>query len=200
MYGINNINALPSIPDVLRRAKGLALLDAIIMPDWNFRYFSFNGAWNLPENESMASMRDGSGSEYFILFSPEGAAGKVLDASLEQNVFDLLTEVPNTFNSFKVENAFNLEDATFYFWRAKDDVFWSSLPVDCKYYSYLEFLAGEVEIYHNWAEVYYEKSIDFEALKEVFETLEVNEKNLYRINPDLTMEDVLSDVNEILGN
>ncbi|WP_373989877.1 hypothetical protein [Duganella sp. BuS-21] len=200
MYEIHKINDLPSISDVLKRAKGLALLDAIIMPDWNFRYFSFNSAWNSADKESMASMRDGSGSEYFIIFSPEGVVGKVLDANFDEDVYDLLEKVPNEFNSFKIEKAFNLKEATFYFWRAKNDMIWNSIPASSKYYSYLNFLAGGVEVYHSWAESYYEKSIDLEALKEAFESLEINEGNLLRLNPELTIEDVVSDLNEILGD
>lgn len=40
IYAIQNINDLPS-PDTLRkRLQGLALADAIIMPEWEYRYFS----------------------------------------------------------------------------------------------------------------------------------------------------------------
>lgn len=63
---IVNINDLPSIDEVKRRSQALALLDAILMPQWEFRYFSFNCNWDGSGNEMMASMKDGSGGEYFL--------------------------------------------------------------------------------------------------------------------------------------
>ena len=52
---------LPSIQEVRRIAQSLAMLDAILSPEWDDRYHSFNSAWGL--NEEMASMRNGSGDD-----------------------------------------------------------------------------------------------------------------------------------------
>jgi hypothetical protein len=199
MYEIDNINELPSVSNVMQRAQGLALLDAIVMPDWNFRYFSFNCTWNVSESELMASMRDGSGSEFFILFSPKGAIGKILDANSDENVYKFLEKIPNEFASFKMEDAFNLEDATCYFWRSADDPVWSAIPPNGQYSRYLSFFVGGIEVYHDWAESYYERAIDLKTLKEVFESLQVSEENLHLLNSYLPMEDLSSDLNEILG-
>jgi hypothetical protein len=54
--------------------QSLATLDAIMSPEWEYRYYSFNSKW--AEGEMMASMRNGSGDEYFILFNSEGAIMK----------------------------------------------------------------------------------------------------------------------------
>jgi hypothetical protein len=32
---------LPSIDDLIRLSKGLAMLDAILSPEWDYRYYSF---------------------------------------------------------------------------------------------------------------------------------------------------------------
>jgi hypothetical protein len=50
------------------------MLDAILEPEWEYRYYSFNSRWS--PGEMMASMRDGSGDGYFILFDKHGAAIK----------------------------------------------------------------------------------------------------------------------------
>jgi hypothetical protein len=47
------------------------MLDAILSPEWEDRYYSFNSKWG--PGEILASMRDGSGDEYFTLLSPGGA-------------------------------------------------------------------------------------------------------------------------------
>ena len=39
------------------------------------RYFSFNSQWG--PGESMASLRNGEGSDFFFVFSPAGAVGKL---------------------------------------------------------------------------------------------------------------------------
>ena len=55
---------LPDIPTVRRRSQALAILDAILCPEWAYRYFSFDSRWG--PGEEMASMRNGSGDEYSI--------------------------------------------------------------------------------------------------------------------------------------
>lgn len=47
------------------------MLDAILSPDdWEMRYFAHNTHWTA--QQAMASMRDGSGDEYFATFSSHG--------------------------------------------------------------------------------------------------------------------------------
>lgn len=49
----------------------LAVLDAIISPEWEYRYFLYDAHWG--PSEQLASMRNGSGDEYTIVFSDAGA-------------------------------------------------------------------------------------------------------------------------------
>jgi len=48
----------------------MAMLDAILMPEWEYRYYSFNAQRG--EGEMMGSMRDGAGDEFFALFNGHG--------------------------------------------------------------------------------------------------------------------------------
>lgn len=50
---------LPNIENCKRIFQSIAMLDTILMPEWEYRYYSFNSKWYL--DEMMASMRDGSG-------------------------------------------------------------------------------------------------------------------------------------------
>src|SRR5262245_44034411 len=61
--------------NVLRRVcQAMATLDALIMQEWEFRYYSHNSRWD-PQQE-MASMRNGSGDHYCFLFTVGGGAFK----------------------------------------------------------------------------------------------------------------------------
>ena len=42
--------------ELINKLKHLALLDAIIEPEWEYRYYSYNSHWS--ESEEMASLRD----------------------------------------------------------------------------------------------------------------------------------------------
>ncbi len=76
------MTSLPSIPELLVRTKALAALDLVLSPEWEYRYYSFNAAWS--PNEQMASMRNGSGDEWWLVFHADGwAALKGLDHESE---------------------------------------------------------------------------------------------------------------------
>lgn len=197
---IQKINDLPSIAETKKRSQGLALLDAILMPEWEHRYFSFNCKWDEGGSEMMASMRDGSGGEYFLHFSGSGAVGKVLFEQSVDDAYLLLSRVPGCFSSFKNESAFKLDDTTFYFWRTNEDKEWFALPDNLSSYAHLGFLVGGDAYYHNWAESYYEKNINAEVLKKVFNSLSIDPPQLEILNPYLTFEDLRNDLAEILGN
>ena len=52
----------------------MAMLDAILCPDWQNRYYSFDAAWS--DGEQMGSMRNGSGDDFFALFNSAGCCLK----------------------------------------------------------------------------------------------------------------------------
>ncbi|MDQ3751014.1 MAG: hypothetical protein M3367_18650 [Acidobacteriota bacterium] len=125
---------LASIPDVeslKRLSQSLAMLDAILSPDWEFRYYSFNSKWS--EGEMMASMRDGSGDDYFILFNSHGAIIKGFAHESPMSPFvnepvkvwqGVLESVPREFQDFLSEPAFEIEATTFCIWRRYSDSSW----------------------------------------------------------------------------
>ena len=112
---------LPSVPDVERRCVALAMLDAILSPEWESRYYSFNRYWDRVRNQRMASFRDGCGNEYFILFSSDAVAsikGFDHEAFDGQSVKGVLDGIPDAFADFKNEPAFDMENITFCLWNA----------------------------------------------------------------------------------
>lgn len=195
---IKHINDLPSIDKMKKISQGLALADAILMPEWEYRYFSFNNNWDGNRNEMMASMRNGAGSEYFINFTKYGAVGKVLSSEFSADTSKTLKPVPDKFSSFKKEPAFNLNNATLFFWHENDSSTWKASPNNLASYPLLGFLANGISTYTDWAENYYQKSINHDVLKDVFTSLTVDTSQLSILNPNLTLESLENDLNEIL--
>ena len=120
--------ALPDVPALRRLTKSLAMLDAILSPEWQHRYYSFNSRWSA--GEQMASMRNGSGDEWFLLFAPWGAVlkGFAHESTLANDLGfpeRIQQSLPPVFASFLHEAAFSMHEATFCLWRGHTDPRWS---------------------------------------------------------------------------
>ena len=59
MISTRNLSALPAIEILRKLTQSLAMLDAIVGREWDYRYYSFNSKWGA--GEWMASMRNGQG-------------------------------------------------------------------------------------------------------------------------------------------
>jgi hypothetical protein len=199
-HRIDSLDLLPTIEEVAETSQSLALLDAILMPEWEHRYFSFSAHWNTAARETMASMRDGSGSEYFLLFSEIGAAGKVLDVTISIPSADSLSAMPDVFSTFKAEPAFSLHDCSFFLWRRADDASWQHSPSQLSSFSYLVFLVHGASYYHQWAQEYYEREIPFETLSEVFATRTCSKEQAVTLNEEVDFDALQSDMSETLGS
>ncbi|OCQ17907.1 hypothetical protein A7985_25230 [Pseudoalteromonas luteoviolacea] len=198
-HTIKDIKQLPTVKQLIHICRSLALLDAILMTDWEYRYFSFNCLWNEDDGEMMASLRDGSGSEYFILISQKGAVGKVFDPSIISDSDSAIKAIPDAFKSFVSEPAFSLENVSYCFWREVQDDTWNVAPNGLNEFPLLKFLTVDAVYYHEWAQEYYEQEIDLEALKSVYNSLELDEDMLQKLNPEIELDDLDEDLEEILG-
>jgi hypothetical protein len=168
------------------------------MPNWELRYFSFNQGWDVEADESMASMRDGEGQSYFIVFSPAGAIGKVYDPQIGK--IDLqLEHIPSCFSSFLNEPAFDIGISSYLFWFQKDDENWSTLANNEASFEALSCLNYSSEQYVEWAEIYYDGNWNRAALIGIFETLSINDRVIANANVNLSMADLEEDIFEILG-
>ncbi|MGI4789968.1 MAG: hypothetical protein ACRYFS_14095 [Janthinobacterium lividum] len=132
MISTQNLTQLPDIAALRRLTQSLAILDAILSPDWEGRYYSFNCRW--AEAEMMASMRNGSGDDWFCLFCEAGAIlkGFAHESAMAKGPtwVGVLSEVPAAFNGFLAEPAFNMVDTTFCIWRTPSDVLWRTGMID----------------------------------------------------------------------
>ena len=149
-----------------RRCQSLSVLDSILMPVWDYRFFSYNSKWG--DNEEMASMRNGAGSEYYIVFNKDGAIGKVFKQGIRvHNISNLQNCIPESFSFFIREEAFNNADVSFYFWSfIVNPNEWMSTSI-CEN-DMLDFLIYDSDTYHKWAENYYERDISIDSINSIY--------------------------------
>jgi hypothetical protein len=100
-----HLAGLPDIQTLQRLCQSLATLEAVICREWQYRYYSYDRAWNLAKNEACFHMRNGSGDEFKILFSPHGAVINGLDHESVMNRW-VEKEIPPTSLAEKLGNIF----------------------------------------------------------------------------------------------
>ncbi|MCF6348441.1 MAG: hypothetical protein L3J20_09105 [Flavobacteriaceae bacterium] len=205
-----NTNNIPEIPILIKKLKALAMLDAILMPDWNYRYYSFDSTWD--NNEMMASMRNGSGDHYFILFKEEGAIIKEFqkDSTINKNVenskiiANLTMNLPKEFQNFITEPAFKMDEITFLSWRLFKDSNWNVGNLSAfdkedinSLVNRIDILVGDYNDYIDWAEEYYEVEIDKIAVNRIFDGETLTDEMITRLNPEISKENLEEDILEI---
>jgi hypothetical protein len=205
--------ALPQIPVLRDRCRALAMLDAILSPEWEFRYFSFDAHWS--PGEEMASMRNGSGDDYSIVFSAAGVfirgfahESPVNAASWPQRRPGLIDGVPDVFAGSVNEPAFSHDghlNATVCLWREATDDRWHTGDVeypagpdpDGAGHLFAVLVDGTPEGYLRFAEDYYERQLDAGAVRAVYALEPLSKSLLRRLNADLKLRDLAQDLAEI---
>ncbi|MGW6783904.1 hypothetical protein [Streptomyces sp. NPDC054987] len=206
---------LPSIADLRDHCRSLAMLDAILSPDWEGRYYSFNAGW--ADGEEMASMRNGSGDEYSILFSAAGAfvRGFCHESPMSPYGNDgepwpgVTDEVPEPFKPVVEDPAFTDEDGvpvvTACLWRGTTDDPWHhgaiELPGNAVDPDGATSLFGLLvdrspEAFQRFAEDYYEVSVDLGAVRHVFALRPLSQELVSLLNPEISLTDLRQDISE----
>ncbi|MGW3044440.1 hypothetical protein ACWC9T_31340 [Kitasatospora sp. NPDC001159] len=179
--------ALPGIDDLRDHCRSLAMLDAVLSPEWDSRFYSFDAHWD--ESEQMASMRDGMGTEYAIVFSAAGAYVRGFDHESLMSPWarmsiptvwpGVLDDVPDVFRTYVTEPAFCDEDGvptvTCCLWRGVTDTAWQTGVItfpedgdgdpDGANVLFELLVDRSPEAYAAWASEYYETPVDVEAVR-----------------------------------
>ncbi|NUR94862.1 MAG: hypothetical protein HOV67_06320 [Kribbellaceae bacterium] len=199
-------------PDVVRRvSRALAVLDLVLNEDPATRYYDFDARWSATEEAAL--MRDGSGGEYSIVFSPDGVFGYGFDHESPMSPYvnqmkpwpGLLDGVPEVFHEQRDDKAFNdngTPRATVCFWRTADDGAWRCGPVanvDSDGADWLfELIAdGRPEAYLTFAEEYYEVALDLEPIRYVYALMPLTEYVVTSLNRDRRLTDLKESIAEI---
>lgn len=211
MISTRNLTSMPDIVQLKRLSQSLAMLDAIIEPEWQMRYYSFDAHWS--KGKIMASMRNGCGDDYFIQFDDAGSIMKGFDHESPMSPYritppqvwpEVLEAVPSTFASFLNQPAFTMSDTTFCLWHQSTNSAWQRGAIDFPAgddpdgsAALLEILDGNPETYRKWAHDYYERAIDLNTIAQIYQHQPLSQQMLKSLNPDLSLEDVSEDAVEI---
>ena len=207
---------LPTIAGLRDLSRSLAMLDAILSPEWQFRYYSFNASW--ADGEEMASMRNGSGDEYSIVFSAAGAYIRGFDHESPMSPYGrsgglwpgVIEDVPEIFRPFVEEPAFTDEadvpSVTACLWRGTTDDQWQHGTIDFPAghadpdgaTGLFELLVDpEPEAFRCFAEDYYEVTVDLEAVGQVYALRPLSQELVASLNPEINLADLTEDITEI---
>jgi len=161
----------------------------------------------------MASMRNGSGDEYFLVFGPLGAFLKGFDHESIMSPWTkepravwpgVLDHVPAQFAPWLAEPAFSMGNTTFCLWRTVSDQTWQHGPISFPdggdsdgSQGLLWMLDGSPETYVHFASDYYEISLDVDLVRKVYEFNPLDSAIILKINPDADPEGVFADAAEI---
>ncbi|MFI9332986.1 hypothetical protein ACIGZJ_36305 [Kitasatospora sp. NPDC052868] len=207
---------LPSLADLRNLCRSLAMLDAVLSPDWEGRHYSFNAGW--ADGEEMASMRNGSGDEYSIVFSAAGAYVRGFDHEAPMSPYGqdgkpwpgVIDDVPEAFRPLVEEPSFTDEDdvpvVTVCLWRGVTDDRWQhgviDFPAGC---SDPDGAAGlfkllvdrSPEAFQRFAEDYYEFPVDLGAVRDVYALRPLSRELVSSLNSEVTLADLADDIAEI---
>ena len=192
------LSSLPDVDALRRLMQSFATLDAILSPQWEYRYFSFNNQWS--DGEQMGSMRNGQGDHYFALFSAAGCWLKGFDHEAPMSPFrtdppqlwpGVVDGVPEEFRPCLTEPAFVPEETTFCIWRRRADRSWQRGPVTFPAgegdpdgsAALLRYLDGRPETYRGWASGYYEREVPLDAVRRIYVRQPLDSRLIQELNP-----------------
>jgi len=193
-----DLSGLPSPPPLKALFQSLAILDAIMSPEWEYRYYSYDAKWG--PGETMGSMRNGSGDELFALFDANGCFIKGF--SHEHWLSDVPSRefyqsVPKEFSSGVSEPAFRPDHVTFCYWRLEGADRWEHAQVSLPRFDdpdgsafLMRGLDGKPGTYRSFAEDYYERSLPMSSVSAIYDHQVLTEDLVRSLNPDSSLADL----------
>jgi hypothetical protein len=212
MVSTRDLSLLPDVDGLRRLMQSLAVLDAVLCREWEFRYYSFNAAW--AAGEQMGSMRNGSGDEFVAHFGPAGCWVKGFAHEYPMAPYrefppqvwpGVLDAVPAEFADCLREPAFSVENVTFCLWHRYADPGWRIGPVafppghpdpDGSEFL-LSILDGRPESYRAWAADYYTREVELAAVEHVYRHHPLTPDVVACLNPEVSLGGLAADISEI---
>jgi hypothetical protein len=206
----SRLATMPDIDGFEKISKAIAMLDAVLCPRWDLRYFSFNGSWS--NGVKMACMRDGGGNDFFATISNAGAILKGFDHESEMTPFafdpprvweGVLDSVPSEFSGFLTEPAFSIESTTFCIWSIAGSGFWQSGNVERPNREtdgspeLLWIFEGGAETYRQFAADYFEMEVPLGAVESIYALRPLTETLVRSLNPARNLADLKADIEAI---
>jgi len=184
-----NLENLTEIETLKKLCKSISTLDAIICREWEFRYYSYQKNWDKELGEECMEMRNGSGDQFFILFTKFGAVingfahesemanwneieieqkgfikkmfGKK-ETEMKQNIWNGVIEtVPKEFKSFLLGEPIKSIGTTFCIWRKYEDKTWKVGDIEFPKDIYSDGSADLLNILDNNPATYRKWALDY---------------------------------------
>jgi hypothetical protein len=185
---------LPEPAELERICKAIAALDAIISLEWDYRYFSYASTW--APGERMASMRNGSGDDYFIAFTPAGVFVKSFWHEYPHEDRDAIYRgLPDSLRKQLDEPVFETELVTWGGWHAGDG--WTLRGNAKPLEEFREILAGDAQAYRSYAADYFELDVPLAAIERVLAGKPIDENVVQKILPDRSLGEVADELRAI---
>ncbi|MBM4360073.1 MAG: hypothetical protein FJ096_18360 [Deltaproteobacteria bacterium] len=185
-------------PEALERiCKGLAVLDAILCEDWELRLFSFNAEWGASRGERMASMRNGEGDSWFIVFSGVHAFFKAYWHEHERvDPTAIYDGLPTALEPHRHEPAFSMSDVTFGGWYEPERG-WTLRGTLEPFTEELSILTGATAVVHAYLASYFEVDVPLDAIEHVVAGEPLEDALVRRLAAGRSSESLRSDLDEI---
>jgi hypothetical protein len=210
-----DLSLLPSVIRLRNAFQSMAMLDAIIMPEWQDRYYSFQAEHPEDTDISFGLMRNGSGDDLHAIFGRAGCLIRGFAHEYEMSPYretppkvfpGVLDDIPSEFADCRAAlDSSWWETITFCIWRRHSDAAWHVGRIDFPPIpdpDGSEFLLsaydGKPESYQTWAESYYQPhSISLAAVRWVFEHRPLNEEIVRELNPQQSMTELDQEIRQI---
>ncbi|WP_330273166.1 hypothetical protein OG205_41025 [Lentzea sp. NBC_00516] len=203
---------LPAIPELRALCRAMAALDVVLSPDSDDRYYHYSTTW--APGEELASMRDGAGNEYDIVFTAAGAYVRGFDHESPMSPYatdddepwpGVLDTVPDVFRKCVEEPAFSDEFdmpyLTVCLWREHGDTAWRHGDIafpdggdDGADWLFALLTDGTPEAFQDWAQDYYEMLVDLDAVRHFYAGLPLTADVVTALNPATTLAAVTDHV------
>lgn len=202
---------LPDITALVRRTQALAALDLILSPEWESRYYSFNTAW--APGQQMASMRDGCGGEWWLLFHADGwAALKGLEPDSEawaeggvELSAALRSAIPSICAEFADEPAFRWDETGFAYFRLPGAA-WVRANEQTRFaklatgeIELLQHLGQPAEAYVTYARDYYETEVPLELVQAIYRHDAITAEMIATLNAETTLAEIEAELYGEIG-
>ncbi len=170
MLSTRNLQSMPDIAVLMSTCKAISVLDAILSPEWEFRYYSYNSKWDT--DEECMQMRNGHGDEMHVLFHREGAVINGFAHEYPQPPKnDVTMDLPEIFNEFIFGEPVNSIGTTFCVWKLQKSKWKSGTNLEeDNSAKMLKIFDGNPESYIEWAEEYFERSLPIDSVSQIYKS------------------------------
>lgn len=204
MISTKNLNFLPDRQKLQTICKAISVLDAILSPEWEYRYYSYNNQWS--DDEEFCEMRDGSGDHMLILFRQDGCVINGFAHEYEQPDKGQVTfGLPPIFEEFIFGEPVKTIGTTFCIWTTEEKN-WQVGQIDRPEDDSEEMLKifdGNPQTYVDWATAYFEEcyvesGIPLETVEKIYSGETLTKKLVLTIVEELEdWEQLEEDLNEM---